>query len=121
MTRWGALATVATILWTASAAAQPPGQSRSEMRSLSKIPSEPRSSIRQRAFAYPIADYESEGGLLQPRQGIIAGKQIAPGTMLGVGVFRIAPKPRGYVGDMPPNMAPPKKTRQAAVGLSWRF
>jgi hypothetical protein len=53
-------------------------------------------------------------------RGIIAGKQVAPGTVLGLGLYETAPKSRGYVGDIPPNMAP-KRSRRAAVGLSWKF
>ena len=55
------------------------------------------------------------------RRGIIAGKQVAPGTVLGLGIFQTAPKMRGYVGDVPHNVAPRGKTRRAAVGLSLKF
>lgn len=91
------------------------------MQSLSRIVAEPRAEARQRSFAYPIAEYDASNGLWQPRSGIIAGKKIAPGTTLGVGVFKIAPTPRGYVGDVPPNVTPTKRTRRAAVGMSWQF
>jgi hypothetical protein len=47
-------------------------------------------------------------------------RQIAPGTVLGLGIFQTRPKMRGYVGDVPQNMAP-RRNKRAAVGLSVRF
>jgi hypothetical protein len=75
---------------------------------------------RRPVLALPIIDYaNTEGGAPRPR-GIIAGRQIAPGTVLGLGIFERERKMRGYVGGIPQNMEP-KKTKQAAVGLSIRF
>jgi hypothetical protein len=71
-------------------------------------------------LALPIIDYaNAEAGTPLPR-GIIAGRQIAPGTVLGLGIFERERRLRGYVGGIPQSMEP-KKTKQAAVGLSMRF
>ena len=53
-------------------------------------------------------------------RGIIAGRQIAPGTVLGIGIFQTTPKLHGYVGDVPQNMAP-RRSKRAAMGLSVKF
>lgn len=121
MTRSGALAFVATVFWAAPAAAEEPAKVGAlQLPSLSRMTIQQQSGTR-RAFAYPIAEYEATDPLWQSRQGIIAGKQVAPGTILGVGIFRTTPKLRGHVGDVPSTMAVPKHKRSAAVGLSWQF
>lgn len=85
--------------------------------SLSRIAT---SESRKPVVALPIIDYaNSDGGAPMPR-GIIAGRQIAPGTVLGLGVFERERKMRGYVGGIPQNMEP-RKTKQAAVGLTMKF
>lgn len=122
MTRSGALAIVATIVWTAPVAAQERAQVRVlPLHSLSRMTAAQVSGTHQRAYAYPIAEYQGTDPFWRSRQGIIAGKQVAPGTIVGLGIFRTTPKLRGHVGDVPPNMAVPKHKRSAAVGLSWQF
>ena len=122
MTLNGALGFVAAFAWTVPASAESIGATiPANLPSLSKIAGEPASGGRLQTFAYPITQYDNRDGFLQVRKGIIAGKQVAPGTVVGLGIFRTAPKPRGYIGDLPPQMAPPKRTRRAAVGLSWQF
>lgn len=117
-----ALAFAATVAVSASAAAEPPdrGQS-SALQSLSRFSGAPPMQIERRGFSFPVVDYADPSGQLQQRRGIIAGKTVAPNTVLGFGIFETAPKARGYVGDIPPSMAPPKRNRRAAVGLSMRF
>jgi len=78
------------------------------------------SDSRRPLIALPIVEYSNPDGTSPMPRGIIAGRQIAPGTVLGLGIFQREPKMRGYVGDVPQNMAP-KKTKQAAIGLSVKF
>lgn len=81
---------------------------------------DPALKLQKRGFAFPVIDYSDTRGAPQQRKGIIASKQIAPGTLLGIGLFETAPKARNYNSDPLPT-ARPKRSRQAAVGLSWRF
>lgn len=88
--------------------------------SLSNVGRTAPADSRHPALAFPIVEYSSsDGGSPMPR-GIIAGRQIAPGTVLGLGIFQREPARRRYVGEMPQNNAP-KKTKQAAIGLSMKF
>mgnify|MGYP000309459605 CR=1 FL=1 len=122
MARLRVLAFAATVVSTVPAAAQPPSQSSpSALSSVSRIVGEPPAQIERRGFSFPAIEYRGPDGVWQQRRGIIAGKQVAPGTVLGLGIFQTAPKMRGYVGDMPHNVAPRGKTRRAAVGLSMKF
>lgn len=116
------LAFAAAIVSTVPAAAQPPSQaSPNTISSVSRIVGEPPAQIERRGFSFPVVEYRGPDGVWQQRRGIIAGKQVAPGTVLGLGIFQTAPKMRGYVGDMPHNITPGGKTRRAAVGLSMKF
>ena len=121
MARLRVLAFAAAIASTVPAAAAPPSQSSSNaISSVSRIVGEPPAQIERRGFSFPVVEYRGPDGVWQQR-GIIAGKQVAPGTVLGLGIFQTAPKMRGYVGDVPHNIAPRGKTRRAAVGLSMKF
>jgi hypothetical protein len=84
------------------------------------IASDPALKLDKRGFAFPIIEYSDPTGARQQRKGIIAGQEVAPGTIVGVGLFETAPRARGFLPEMNPN-ARPKRSRQAAVGLSWRF
>ena len=75
----------------------------------------------RRGFAFPIIEYTDQTGVRQQRKGIIASRVIAPNALIGVGLFETAPKTRGYWGDVPPNVAPRRSKRAAALGLNWRF
>lgn len=81
---------------------------------------DPALKLNKRGFDFPVVNYSDSRGSSQQRKGIIASKQIAAGTLLGVGLFETAPKARSYTPDPLPT-ARPKRSRQAAVGLSWRF
>jgi hypothetical protein len=76
--------------------------------------------INRPSMAIPIIGYSAPDGSSPMPRGIIAGRQIARGTVLGLGIFQTTPKMRGYVGDVPQNMAP-RRSKRAAVGLSIRF
>jgi hypothetical protein len=121
MMRASVLAFATTIVWTTPALAQPAGQTASQSHSLlSRFVGEPPAEIDRRGISFPVVEYSGPDGILRQRRGIIAGKRVAPGTVLGLGIFETTPKVRGYVGDVPPNVAP-KRSRRAAVGLSWKF
>lgn len=81
---------------------------------------DPSLKLDKRGFSFPIIEYSDPTGARQQRKGIIAGQEIAPDTIVGLGLFETAPRVRGFVPEMDPS-ARPKKSRQAAVGLSWRF
>ena len=116
------LAFTAAIVSTVPAAAEPVSQSSpNSISSVSRMVGEPPAQIERRGFSFPVIDYRGPVGVWQQRRGIIAGKQVAPGTVLGLGIFQTAPKMRGYVGDVPHNIAPKGKSRRAAVGLSMKF
>ena len=121
MARAGVLAFATLIVCAAPALAEPPGQgSVQSLPTLSRFAGEPPAQVDRRGISFPVIDYSGPDGVLRTQRGIIAGKQVAPGTVVGLGIWETAPKARGYVGDVPTNVAP-KRTRRAAVGLSWRF
>jgi hypothetical protein len=121
MARLRVLTFAATVMMTVPVAAEPAGQaSTNAIPSLSRMVGEPPAQVERRGFSFPIVEYRGPDGVWQQRRGIIAGKKVAPGTVLGVGIFQTAPKMRGYVGDVPHNIAP-RKSRRAAVGLSVKF
>lgn len=121
MARLSVLTFAATVVMTTPAAAEPDSQaSANSISSISRIIGEPPTRVERRGFSFPVVEYRGPDGVVQKRRGIIAGKQVAPGTVLGLGIYETAPKMRGYVGDVPQNMAP-RKSRRAAVGLSMKF
>lgn len=120
MARLRVLAVVATVACTAPAAAEPAGSTTNALSSLSRVGSDAPMQIERRGFSFPVIGYAEPNGVWQQRRGIIAGKEIARGTVLGLGIFQTSPKMRGYVGDVPQNMAP-KRNKRAAIGLSMKF
>jgi hypothetical protein len=77
--------------------------------------------IERRGFSFPVVEYTDQTGARQQRKGVIASKMIAPGTLIGIGLFETSPKTQGYWVDVPPNVAPRRSRRAAAIGLNWRF
>ena len=121
MTRLSVLAFAAAVVMTTPAAAQFDSQApTNSLSSISRIIGEPPTPVERRGFSFPVVEYRGPDGVVQKRRGIIAGTKVAPGTVLGLGIYETAPKMRGYVGDVPQNMAP-RKSRRAAVGLSMKF
>lgn len=121
MTRLSVLALAAVSITAAPAIAEPGGtDSTRSLSSISRIIGEPPTQVERRGFSFPVIEYRGPGGVVQQRRGVIAGTKVAPGTVLGVGIYETAPKMRGYVGDMPPQVAP-RKSRRAAVGLKMKF
>jgi hypothetical protein len=113
------LTCAAAVVWSLPAAAQKPSSTVSALPSLSGIGRTTSPQVHRPNMAFPVIDYGSlDSGSPMPR-GIIAGRQIAPGTVLGLGIFETT-KMRGYIGDVPQNMAP-RRSKRAAVGLSVKF
>lgn len=111
----------AAVALTAPASAEPARTTDSNaLPSLSRLGRDEPTAVQRPGLAFPITNYSEPNGEWGERRGIIAGRQIAPGTVLGLGIFQTAPKMRGYVGDVPQNMAP-KRTKRAAIGLSVKF
>lgn len=121
MARVRVLTFAAAVACAAPASAEPAGKTDiNALPSLSRLGREAPMAAQRPGLAFPVVDYSEPSGTWQQRRGIIAGKQIAPGTILGFGLFQTSPKVRGYVGDIPQNMAP-KRSKRAAIGLSMKF
>ncbi len=120
MTRLRILTFAAAVACTLPAAAQKPSSTVSALPSLSGIGRTASPQVQRPNMAFPVIDYWSPDSSSPMPRGIIAGRQIAPGTVLGLGIFQTTPKLRGYVGDVPQNMAP-RRSKRAAVGLSVKF
>jgi hypothetical protein len=122
MARLRVLVFAATIVSPVPATAEPASQlAPNAISSFSRSVGEPPAQVERRGFSFPIVEYRGPDGAWHQRRGIIAGKKVAPDTVLGFGIFQTAPKMRGYVGDVPHNVAPRGKSRRAAVGLSMKF
>ena len=116
MARANVLAVTTAIVCAAPALAEPAAQ---PLPTLSHLTGEPPAEVDRRGVSFPIVQYQDTDGTIRVRRGIIASKQVAPGAVVGLGLWETAPKARGYVGDIPRNM--PRRSRRAAVGLSWKF
>lgn len=86
---------------------------------LRAIPDDEPVHVRQRGFSFPTINYTAPTGEIRQRKGILIGRQVAPNTLVGVGLFETAPKVRGYSPDAAEGRA--KGKRRAAVGISLRF
>lgn len=121
MTRLSVLTFAALAVTAAPAVAQPGGlDPTNSLASISRIIGEPPTPVERRGFSFPVVEYRAPDGVMQQRRGVIAGTKVAPGTVLGVGLYETAPKTRSYVGDVPQIMER-RKSRRAAVGLSMKF
>ena len=120
MTRLSILTFAAAVASALPAAAQKPSSTVSALPSLSGIGRTTSPQIQRPSMAFPVIDYSAPDGSPPMPRGIIAGRQIAPGTVLGIGIFQTTPKLHGYVGDVPQNMAP-RRSKRAAMGLSVKF
>jgi len=121
MARLTVLAVAAITATAVPVAAEPVSQEpTNSLSSISRIIGEPPTPVERRGFSFPVVEYRGPGGVIQQRRGVIAGTKVAPGTVLGIGIYETAPKMRGYVGDVPQNLAP-RKSRRAAVGLRMKF
>lgn len=117
MKRGSILALGMIVAWAGPALAEP--NTVHTLQSLSRFAGEPPADVDRRGLSFPVIEYSDADGVVRQRKGIIAGQEVAPGTVVGLGFFETAPKARGYVGDIPSTA--PKRTRRAAVGVSWKF
>jgi len=120
MMRLRILTFAAAMAWTLPAAAQKQSSTVSALPSLSGIGRTASPQTHRPSMAFPVIDYGAPDSSPAMPRGIIAGRQIAPGTVLGLGIFQTTPKMQGYVGDVPQNMAP-RRSKRAAIGLSVKF
>ena len=104
------------LLATAGAAgAQPPLNPR-PITTLT--PEGERLPLRKPGFTLPVTDYVAPDGSLQRRRGVVAGFDVGPQALFGVGFFERAPKRQ--IGAPDPTKSE-RKSRRAAVGLSLSF
>ena len=120
MKRLRILTVAAVLAWPVPAAADKPSSTLSALPSLSGVGRLAAPRNHRPSMAFPLVEYAYPNDGAPMPNGIVAGRQIAPGTVLGLGIFQSTPKMRGYVGDVPQNMAP-RRNKRAAVGLSVKF
>lgn len=120
MVRLTAMALALPLVLAAPAAAQSIDQDGAATLSSSRLTGDAPLQIERRGFAFPIIEYTEPSGAIKQRRGIIAGKEIAPGTLIGIGVFETMPKARGFAPE-PSVDGTVKRKRRAAIGLSIRF
>jgi hypothetical protein len=77
--------------------------------------------LEHKGFSFPVVEYVEPTGTRRLRRGIIAGKTVAPDTIIGVGVFRSSPKSGRTIGEPPPASTLRRSGRSAAIGLSMKF
>jgi len=76
--------------------------------------------IERRGFSFPVIEYMEPNGARTRQRGVIASKRVAPGALVGIGLFETMPKVRGFTPDLATEGAP-KRKRRAAVGLTVKF
>ena len=110
------VALVAIAIWAAPAAGQSIAAANCSLGSKPLI--EPDLQISRSGFSLPVIEYLASDGTRKRSRGIIIGRDVAPNTVVGLGVFSTAPKSGG-----PPEgpLAPAKKSKKVAFGISVRF
>jgi hypothetical protein len=73
--------------------------------------------LHDTGFTLPVVNYIAPDGTERRKSGIIAGFQVAPGTLVGVGLFESAKKRRSS-GD---GLTLEKRSKRAAVGVTLQF
>lgn len=69
-------------------------------------------------FAMPVVNHVGPDGSIATRRGVIAGVEVGPKAMLGLGIFEGAPKRRMGASDP---AAPERRAKRVAVGFSLKF
>lgn len=122
MSSAGAIATVAALL---VAAAPAHGQ---QADRAGKIDDRSRALIRpaldpglapDRGLSFRIDEPLEPDGSLSLRRGIVAGMEVAPDTTVGIGLFESMPKRVSRSEESA--LDRPKRSRKAAVGLTFKF
>jgi hypothetical protein len=75
---------------------------------------------KPRGFAFPIIDEVAPTGETRQRRGILVSKQVAPGALLGLGLYESMPRLRTFLPE-PGSDRSAKHKRRAAVGLTIGF
>ena len=84
-----------------------------------RLPIEDGPHARGPGLSLPVINYVAPGGALEIKRGIVAGIDVAPNAIMGIGLFKILPKERRpFATDDP--LDKPKSRKSAAVGLSIR-
>lgn len=70
-------------------------------------------------FSFRIDEPQEPDGSWSLRRGIVAGVEVAPDATVGIGLFETMPKriPRSEESALDR----PKRSRKAAVGMTWKF
>jgi hypothetical protein len=110
------LACAATPLASAPAVAQG-GSNRTQFSTVSPAA---QSEFGNRNFSFRLNEIIGQDGSRQKRRSIIAGVDVGPGTTVGFGLFDSGPKAKGR-GPDPRLDGLSKRSRKAAVGMSFRF
>jgi hypothetical protein len=74
-----------------------------------------------RPLSFRISEIVAPDGSRRQKRSIIAGVDVAPDTTVGIGLFDTMPRVKATGGTDPRLDARAKKSRKAAVGLSFRF
>ena len=82
---------------------------------------DPSENFSRPDLSFKINEVIAPDGSRRQRRGIIAGVDVAPATTVGFGLFDTMPRAKGTGGADPRLDARAKKSRKAAVGLSFRF
>jgi hypothetical protein len=106
------------LVLSSAAAAEPPNGS--ELQLPAGAFAEPPDPLSfKRGFQIPRVDYVSPSGLPERKQGIVAGVQLSPSAVVGVGIF----DRKRRTTRLPPDPQPdkPRRGKKIAVGLTLRF
>ena len=120
MSRLAALALVLGSAAAHSAAAQRTDTSQLDTKSFSLTEKEAPLTLRDRGISLPIIEYTDDKGIVQRRRGIVLGTEVAPNTLIGVGLFDRMPRNRNQAPVQDP-LATPRRNRGAAVGVTLKF
>jgi hypothetical protein len=121
MARSFAASVLATLLLAVPATAQPSRNSGPGLDNRWAIPMEPRLPLGRKGISLPVIEYAESDGRLKIRRGIVASVQVAPNTLVGIGLFETLPKTDDRRAIDNPLDVRPKRSRKAAVGISFNF
>ena len=118
MGRASVAACIVPLLAAAPAAAQAPDSTAQSRHRLNSIVA-PALPPANEGVSLPVVSYTAPDGVLTVRRGIVAGFNVAPNALIGIGLFKMMPK-RASPGFEPMDKAP-SKSRKAAVGFTLNF
>ena len=121
MTRLRVLAFALALTFAVPGAAEPAGPEANAATLTGRFGGDAPFYIERRGFSFPVIEYVEPNGTRQLRRGIVAGKTIAPETLLGVGLFETSPRSHPRISDPAHSDRQKRPRRAAAIGLSMRF